>query len=53
MDLYKDFVVEHFDQKPPPYTSSYGADHSSVDATPPTEDDVISGETVAKLLSKV
>ena len=53
LDLYKDFVVDHFDQKPPPYSSSYRADHSSVDATPPAEEDVIGGETVAKLLLKV
>lgn len=53
MELYKDFTVEHFDTKPPPYTTTYAVDHSSVDSTPSVEDDVITGETVAKLLSKV
>ena len=56
--MYSDFIVEKFDQKPlnnspkpPPYSSCYTS--SSVDSTPLPEDDVITGETVAKLLAKV
>ena len=51
VELYHDFVVEKFDHKPPPYSSSYHT--SSVDSTPLPDDDIISGATIAKLLSKV
>ena len=54
MELYSDFVVERFDQKPPPYSASYSTTHSSpVDSASPAADDVITGEKIAKLLSKV
>ena len=52
VELYSDFVVEKFDHKPPPYSSSYHTT-SSVDSAPLPDDDIISGATIAKLLSKV
>ena len=51
MELYRDFVVEKFDDKPPPYSSSYNT--SFVDSNPLSDHDIISGATIAKLLSKV
>ena len=49
--MYEDFVVEKFDQKPPPYSASYA---TPTDPTPsPEKEDVITGEKVAKLLAKV
>ena len=51
LKMYEDFVVEKFDQKPPPYSASYA---TPTDPTPsPEEEDVITGEKVAKLLAKV
>ena len=49
--MYSDFIVEKFDQKAPPYSATNQM--SSGDSTPLPEDDVITGETVAKLLAKV
>ena len=49
--MYGDFVVEKFEQKPPPYSASYS---TPTDPAPsPEDDDVITGEKVAKLLAKV
>ena len=51
LELYSDFVVEKFEQKPPPYSASYA---TPTDPTPSPEDsDVITGEKIAKLLAKV
>ena len=51
LEMYGDFIVEKFDQKPPPYSASHA---TPTDSTPsPEEDDIITGETVAKLLAKV
>lgn len=50
--MYGDFVVEKFDQKPPPYSATYA---TPTEPTPQhdDDDDVITGEKVAKLLAKV
>ena len=49
--MYGDFIVERFKQKPPPYSASYA---TPTDPTPSPEDnDVLTGEKVAKLLAKV
>lgn len=49
--MYGDFVVEKFEQTPSPYSASYA---TPTDPTPsPEDDDIITGEKVAKLLAKV
>jgi hypothetical protein len=51
LEIYGDFLVEKFEQKPPPYSASYA---TPADPTPsPEDDDIITGEKVAKLLAKV
>ena len=51
LELYGDFVVEKFEQKPPLYSASYA---TPTDPTPsPDDSDVITGEKIAKLLAKV
>ena len=50
--MYSSFLVEKFDQNTATYSST--TQSSSIDdSTPLPEDDVITGETVAKLLAKV
>lgn len=49
--MYGDFVVEKFEQKPPPYSASYATPTDSIPS--PEDDDVVTGEKVAKLLAKV
>ena len=51
LEMYGDFVVEKFDQKPPPYSTATYA--TPTDPAPSPDDDVITGEKVAKLLAKV
>ena len=52
LELYGDFVVEKFEQKPPPYSDSY-ATPTDPAPSPEDDDDFITGEKVAKLLVKV
>ena len=51
LEMYGDFIVEKFDQKPPPYSATSYA--TPTDPTPSSDDDIITGEDIAKLLAKV